>query len=119
MIKFGAGILTQVDRRVRVLWHRTTRETSKLWPLTATAGVSAGHEVFAAELLVLQGHCFHTYDDEGKAEAELRDRVASYLAAEERAEGKRWKAEACWVDRVDWLEHCWAEAIECETEGSY
>ena len=40
-LKFGAGILTQVDH-----WSpskRNTRETGKLWPLTATSGVSAGH----------------------------------------------------------------------------
>ena len=73
---------------LRALWHRNTRETSKLWPLTATAGVSAGHGIFAADLLVLQDHCFHTYDDEGKAEAELRE-GASYSAAEERAERDR------------------------------
>ena len=85
--QFDAGILSQVDRRLRALWHRNTRETSKLWPLTATAGVSAGHGIFAADLLVLQDHCFHTYDEEGKAEPELKEGVASYLA--ERAEGKR------------------------------
>ena len=61
----------------------------------------AGHEVFAAKLLVLQGHCLHTYDDEENTEAELKERVAMYSAAEERVEGKRRKAEACWVDRVD------------------
>ena len=38
---------------------------------------------------MLQGHCFHTYDDEGRAEAELKEGVTSYLAAEERTEGKR------------------------------
>ena len=74
---------------MRALWHRNTRETSKLWPLTATAGVSVKREVFAAELLVLQGHCFQAYDDKGRAEAELKEGVASYLAAEERTEEKR------------------------------
>ena len=74
---------------LRAPWHRNTHETSKLWPLTATAGVSAGHDVVAADLLVLQDHCFHTHDDEGKAEAGLKEGVASYLAAEERAEGNR------------------------------
>ena len=58
-------------------------------------GVSAGHETFAAEFAVLQGHCFHTYDDEENAEAELIDSKASYWAVEERGEGRRRVAKAC------------------------
>ena len=69
ILEFDAGILARVDRRMRVLWHRTTRETSKrLWPLTATAGISTGHIRIIAESDVLQGQCFHSYDDEIYAE---------------------------------------------------
>ena len=67
--QFGVGILAHVDRRMRVLWHSNTRETSKrLWPLTATAGISTGHIWIIAESDVLQGRCFHSYDDELYAE---------------------------------------------------
>ena len=66
---FGAGILAEVDRGLRVLWHRNTSETSKrLWPLTATAGISTGHKLTRAEIVVLQDRCFHSYDDELYAE---------------------------------------------------
>ena len=51
------------------LWHHNTRETSKrLWPLTATADMTTGHIRIVAESDVLQGQCFHSYDDELYAE---------------------------------------------------
>ena len=49
--------------------ENTARETSRrLWPLTATAGISTGHILTVAENDVLQGQCFHSYDDELYAE---------------------------------------------------
>ena len=71
IIKFGGSILAHVDHRLRALWHRNTCETSKrLWPLTATVGISTGHILIAAESVVLQDRCFHSYDDELYAEAD-------------------------------------------------
>ena len=68
-LKFDAGILAHVDRRMRILWYRNTRETSKrLWPLMATAGISTVHIWIVAEGDVLQDRCFHSYDDELYAE---------------------------------------------------
>ena len=44
------------------------KKSKRLCPLTATAGISTGHDLTEAEIVVLQGRCFHSYDDELYAE---------------------------------------------------
>ena len=70
--KLGAGILTRVAGSSCAGVADGQDSASKLWPLTATAGVSTVHITFAGRTGVLQGRCFHSYDDKCAMKAEER-----------------------------------------------